>query len=70
MNIVHPGDHVVLVVPSGFSSTRAHEHFNKMMAQIPELMEAGPHPVQFILTSLAVGAVDSTPSVLFVIRKP
>lgn len=67
MNIVRPGDHVVLVIPQGHSSIDDHNHFQKMFAQIPDSLASAP--VRFTMTSLAIGAVGSSPQVLFILRK-
>lgn len=67
MNIVHSGDHVVLMVPQGFSNAHDHEHFKRMLADIPDALTSAP--VQFTMTSLAIGAVGSSPQVLFILRK-
>lgn len=67
MNIVHSGDHVVLAIPTGVSGGRAEQFQQQISAIADNLKDA---PVDFRLTTLPIGAVDSSPYVLFIIRKP
>lgn len=69
MNIVHPGDHVVCVIPIGHSDAEVQRVFQQGLKEVPGLLEKGSD-IPFMLTWLALGAPDSSPSVLFIIRKP
>lgn len=65
MNIVHSGDHVVLIVPRGISGEFV--QYQKVLDGIPDSLKDSP--VEFRMTTLPLGAIDSTPQVLFILRK-
>lgn len=68
MNIVHSGDHVVCVIPIGHSNAEVQRVFQESLKTVPGFLEKGSD-VQFTLTWLNLGAPDSSPQVLFIVRK-
>lgn len=69
MNIVRPGDHVVISIPVSYSNPSTKEHVEAQIRRIPEDIKTGfGHVVPFSMSWIPVGAVDSDPHVLFVIR--
>lgn len=66
MNIIQPGDHVVLVVPVASKDPSIIKAIEDRVATIPSLLKDVPGP--FNLTWLPIGSPDSDPYVLFVVR--
>lgn len=75
MNIIHPGDHVVCVIPTGHGSKEEGDRFQANMKEVAALLESGSmlepgSGMRYTVTFLALGAKGSSPEVLFVVRKP
>lgn len=67
MNIIRPGDHVFISVPVGHVDRAASEQFQKGFKHFLETVEAGN--AGLTVTTSTVGAVDSSPEVMFVVRR-
>ena len=66
MNIVHPGDHIVLAFPAAYDSEESRV---AMLARIKELADCSPSIVQSVSqTWMPIGSKGSEPYVLYVIR--
>lgn len=66
MNIVHSGDHVVIMIPHAVSDARAVQ-YQKVIDGIPDSLKDSP--VEFRMTMLPLGEKDSSPQVLFILRE-
>lgn len=66
LNIIQPGDTVVIVTPVGSANPGVNEVINERTAAIPGLLKDAPGPFSMIWTP--IGSPDSDPYVLFVVR--
>lgn len=67
MNIIQPGDHIFISVPVGHSSKEAGDQFQEGFKHFLETMKAGD--ARLTMTTSTVGAIDSNPEIMFVVRK-
>ncbi len=67
MNIIQPGDHVVIAIPASFSTAAVKDHHKAMVDELPRLLESGSK-VPFTVTFTPLGGLDEGAYVLFVIR--
>lgn len=68
LNIIQPGDTVVIVTPVGTRDPNVIKVLEDRIAGVPGLLKDAPGP--FHMMWLPIGSPDSDPYVLFVIRKP
>jgi hypothetical protein len=70
MNIVQSGDHVIVVIPAAHSSEAVRKHVADRVGDLPECFKGGMAAnVPFSITWSPIGAPDSDPYVLMIIRK-
>jgi hypothetical protein len=66
MNIIQPGDLVILSVPIGHAERHISLEFDRRFKELWEIPELKGLPLKII--SAGVGAPDSSPEVMFVYR--
>lgn len=70
MNIVHPGDTVIIAIPATYSSRQQRESVENAINNFPQAIKESANAAgSFSFTWLPIGSQDSEPSVLFVIRQ-
>lgn len=71
MNVIQPGDHVIIAWPASYSVPGTREHMEKEVRNFPESIKDGfGGAVPFSMSWMPVASPDSDPYVLFVIRNP
>lgn len=70
MNIIQPGDHVIIAMASSYSVPGTVHNVEKVLKDLPDGIEGGfGSDVSFSMSWLPVAGPDANPYVLCVIRK-